>query len=123
MKREESLFEETKPECVEKGGETKKPNSASLFEAIEGFAETAYMSGMCRIHKNRGLSVVDGLNELTIEKGILDIKLMDRPFVGGGDAQNDPNGCGLHNGAKSFPIVHTLLLSEPTEHPSSFVPC
>jgi hypothetical protein len=57
-----------------------------------------------------------------MEKGIVDVELMDRPVLSDGNGQNCPNSCRLDNRTESLTVVDTGALGEAPEHPTCFVP-
>jgi hypothetical protein len=47
--------------------------------------------GMCGVNKDRRLRIVHSLIKVVVEEGVLHVKLMDRPGVGGSNAEDDLN--------------------------------
>jgi hypothetical protein len=83
----------------------------------------ANMGRMGGVKKARGLLTKDGLIEMTVKKGILDIELMDRPGLHGGEAQNEADGGGLHHRTEGLGIINPVLLGETANDPTGLVPC
>jgi len=67
--------------CMQKPTKVMKPNLRSLFQAINGFLETAHMMGETGVHKTRRLKHENLLGKNAMQKGILNVKLTNRPFA------------------------------------------
>jgi len=74
-----------------------------------------------RVDESRWLLAVDGLLQVTVNKGVLHIELMDQPEVGGGDAEDDTNRCRFDNQTEGLVVVDAVLLGEAADHPASLV--
>jgi hypothetical protein len=116
-------FRGDKTNGVKEVGEAEKPSAGRLFETVKGFFEATNVVGVGGVEETRRLGAVDGLSELTVEEGIFDIKLMNGPLFGSGNAEDDANGGWFDNGTEGFTVIHTSLLSEATQYPSSLVAC
>jgi hypothetical protein len=73
------------------------------------------------VNKARRLLTINCLYQSAMEKSILHIHLMNRPVMRESHRKNHPDGSWLDSRAKSFTIVHPMLLSKTTEDPLSFV--
>jgi hypothetical protein len=80
-----------------------------------------HMSREGGVNKARGLLTIYRFLEITMEKGVLDIHLMNGPGVRGGKTKQKANSGGLHNGTEGLIIINTVLLCETTHDPPSFV--
>jgi hypothetical protein len=80
------------------------------------------MVGVARINKVRGLLTVDLLVKIAIEKGVLDIELVDRPRPRDGDAEDDADRGRLGDGTKRLVKVDARLLREAPDNPPRLVP-
>jgi hypothetical protein len=76
------------------------PSTRSLLQAIERLVEMKDMVRMIRIHKTERMLTVDDLINIAIEKGILDVKLTNRPGAGDVKMENQSNLAGLTTGLK-----------------------
>jgi hypothetical protein len=56
-------------------------NNGGLFEAVERFEEATNMCRMLRADETRGLLTIHNLIEMSMEKGIFNVELMNRPRV------------------------------------------
>jgi hypothetical protein len=56
-------------------------NNGGLFEAVERFEEATNMCRMSRVDETRGLLTIHNLIEMSMEKGIFNVELMNRPRV------------------------------------------
>jgi hypothetical protein len=64
---------------------------------------------------------VDLLVKISMEKGVLNIELMNGPRSRDGDTEDDADrGC-LDDGTEGLIKVYPRLLREATDHPSSLV--
>lgn len=86
------------------------PRTGSLLQAIEGLLQQTDMIRCKGVDEARRLLAVDGLLKTAMEKGILDIKLVDRPTLRGGDAEDDVDRGRFDNRAECLTVVHTMLL-------------
>ena len=59
------------------------------------------------------LLAIDGLLKTAMEKGILGIKLVDRPPLRGSDAKDDTDEC--------LVVVHVVLMGVTTNDPASLM--
>jgi hypothetical protein len=92
-----------------------------LLQAIERLVEMTDMLRLIRIHKTRWLLTVDNLINVAMEKGILDIKLPNRPGAGDGKVENHTNHGRLDNRMEGLIIVTSGTLREATNNPASFI--
>lgn len=67
------------------------PGTWHLLKSIDGFVEVANMVWVQRIEKYRKLLHKDLLTQLSMQEGIINIKLAQRPTVRNNNAKNDPN--------------------------------
>jgi hypothetical protein len=93
-----------------------------LLQAIEGFVQTTYVLRPAGVDESGRLLAIDNLVESAIEKGILDVKLTDRPGAGDGDVEDKPNGGGLDDGAESLVVVDARTLGEATKNLACLAP-
>ena len=75
------------------------------------------MGGVGGVNEARGLLAVDSLSEITMEKGIFDVHLSDRPMMRSSEAEDDADRSRFDDGAKGLPVVNLGLLCEATDHP------
>jgi hypothetical protein len=61
------------------------------------------------------------LTQLTIEKGVLNIKLRHRPVANRGDSKKSAHSGHMSHRSKSLIIVTTLLLLKATSHKTRFI--
>ena len=88
-----------------------------------GLLKKAHMVRKGFVDKARRLREIHRFMEITMQEGILDIKLMDGPCLRGGNTEHDMDSSGFDHRAEGFIIVHTLTLGEATHHPTCFVAC
>jgi hypothetical protein len=62
-------------------GKPLKPSTGCLFNTIERLLKFANMGGKTRVNKTRGFLAIDIFGEVTMEKGVFDIKLVDGPLL------------------------------------------
>jgi hypothetical protein len=60
-------------------GEALVPHTRSLLESIEGLVESTDMLRPRRVDEARWLLTIDHLIKIAMEKGVLDVELMNRP--------------------------------------------
>ena len=83
-------------------GKSVKPGLRGLFQAIQRLMQPVDMVRELMIHIAKGLGHVDFLLQKTMEKGIGDIQLPERPMK---------THCSwFHNRTECLSIVHTNLL-------------
>ena len=76
----------------------------------------------CRwVDEARRLLAVDSLLKTAMEKGILDIKPMDRPRPQGGDAEDAADRGQFDNRAECLIVVHVVLLGVTANSPLSLM--
>jgi hypothetical protein len=63
-----------------------------LLETVERLVKMADVIRAAGINKPWGLLIVDNFIKSTVEEGILDIKLANRPRAGDGKLQNEMDG-------------------------------
>jgi hypothetical protein len=100
-------------------GETLKPSTRGLFQAIKRAPKTANHPIGNRIPRRR--LHVNLLTQLAIEKGILNIKLRHRPVANRGDSKKSAHSGHMSHGSKSLIIVTVLLLLKTTSHKTRFI--
>ena len=100
-------------------GKTLKPSPRSLLKAIEGMSQLTNKTIRHRV--TWGWLHIDFLSELTIEDGILDVQLRDRPLTNGCNSKKSPNSSHVSNRSKGLLIVMTMLLLETMCHKASLV--
>jgi hypothetical protein len=61
------------------GYKTLVPRTRGLLQTIEGLVQTTDMIRMRLVNETRGLLVIHHFLEIAMKKGILDIKLSNRP--------------------------------------------
>jgi hypothetical protein len=99
-----------------------KPGTRGLFETIEGFVKSTYVSRSLGVNETGGLLAVDNFVEMTMKKGVFDIKLVDRPGVRESKREDDANGGGWFNDrTKSLIEVDSRLLRKPADHPAGLM--
>jgi len=103
------------------GGETLKPSPRGLFETVQRFLKKTDMIRGSRIFEAKRLLTVDCFMKRTMKKSIFDIKLVNRPGGGSGDAKNRANGARFDYRRKSLIIIYAMLLRESATDPASFV--
>ena len=79
------------------------------------------MVGEASVDEARRLLAVDLLVKIAMEKGILDVELVDGPRPRDGDAEDDADRGRLDDGAKRLVEIDPGLLREPADHPPSLV--
>jgi hypothetical protein len=82
--------------------------------------ETTDVVRMSGINKTRRLLTVNHFVKVAVEKGILDIKLTDRPITGDSDAEDEAYGFKLGNRTKGLVVVDAWALRVATDDPTSF---
>ena len=97
------------------------PGSGSLLEAVQRLVEPADMVGVAGVDEAGRLLAVHLLVKSAVEEGVLDVKLVDRPGVRQGDAQDDADRGWLDDGAESLVEVDAGLLREAAHYPASLV--
>ena len=65
---------------------------------------------------------MDLLREMTIEKGIIYIKLAKSPLAIEGNAKHSTDGDGIYHGTKSLGKVNVQLLVKTFSNKASFIP-
>ena len=79
------------------------------------------MIGLGGVNKPSRLDAVDCLIQGAMEKGILHIKLVNRPGARQSQSENHPDGGWLDNWTEGFIVVNAWPLCEPAEDLASFV--
>jgi hypothetical protein len=95
-------------------GKTLKPSPRSLIKAIEGMTQSTNKTIRHRI--SWGWLHIDFLSELTIEKGVLDVQLRDRPLTNGYNNKKGPNSSHVSHRSKGLLIINIVLLLETPCH-------
>lgn len=76
----------------------------------------------CRgVDKPRWLLAIDHLIQMTMEKCILDIQLMDRLGMRNGNAEDGADGRWLDHRTEGLVVVYPMLLRKPADNPLSLV--
>jgi len=97
--------------------ETLKPGARGLFKAIEGAPKA----------KDRANRVprwwlhINLLTQLSIEKGVLDIKLRHRPITNRSHSEKSADSGHVGYGSERLIIIAAVLLLKATSHKTSFV--
>jgi hypothetical protein len=99
-------------------GKVLKPGTRSLLEAVKRAMQPANHTIRDRVPW-RWLHV--DLTQLTIKKGILDIKLENGPLSNRSNNKKSPNSGHVGNRGKSLIIVTTVLLLKTTRHKTILV--
>jgi hypothetical protein len=99
--------------------ETLKPGTRGLFQAIKRAPKTADHPIRNRIPWRR--LHINLLTQLTIEKGVLNIKLRHGPVANRGDPKKSAHSSHMSHGSKSLIIVMALLLLKATSHKTRFI--
>jgi hypothetical protein len=94
--------------------ETLKPGARGLFQAIKRAPKIAEHPIRNRIPRRR--LHINLLTQLTIEKGVLNIKLRHRPVANRCDNKKSAHSGHMSHMSKSLIIVTTLLLLKATSH-------
>lgn len=103
----------------DKSCETIVPSSRCLFETVEGLTKKAYMVRKLRVTVARRL--VHSFVEVTMKKGVFDIKLVNRPIIIKGKSENCADSAWFHNGAESFIAINAKFLRAIVHNEASFV--
>ena len=98
-----------------------KPSPGCLFETIKGLMQFANISRISCIHITKKLLHVNLLLEVTMEKGIRDIKLSQRLIAIDSNGKNQFDCSWLDHWTESLQIVNTNLLMKYLGYKSSFV--
>jgi hypothetical protein len=100
-------------------GETLKPGARGLFQAIKRAPKTADHPIWNRIPRRR--LHINLLMQLTIEKGVLNIKLRHGPVANRGDSKKSAHSGHMSHRSKSLIIVMALLLLKTMSHKTRFI--
>lgn len=87
-----------------------KPLSRGLFDAMERFTQLAHLIKKLRVFEAWWLFYVDLLSQISVEKHIGHIQLVDEPIDIDGNGQQKMNSCDFDHRAESFMEVNALLL-------------
>jgi hypothetical protein len=109
------------PEPMRVVGEALVPRPGSLLQAVERLVKPADMVGASRVDEARWLLTVNLLVKSAMEKGILDIKLMNQPSTRSRNAEDDADSGGLNDRTKSLVEVNPGLLREAPYDPACLV--
>src|SRR4051812_42232268 len=96
-----------------------KPGTRGLFEAVKRTSKTTNHPLRNRVPRRR--LHINLLTQLTIEKGILNIKLGHRPVTNRSNSKKSTHSGHMSNGSKGLIIVTTMLLLKPTSHKTRFI--
>jgi hypothetical protein len=100
-------------------GKTLKPGARGLFQAIKRAPKTADHPIRNRIPRRR--LHINLLTQLTIEKGVLKIKLRHRPVANRCDSKKSAHSGHMSHRSKSLIIVTALLLLKAMSHKTRFI--
>jgi hypothetical protein len=100
-------------------GKTLKPGARGLFQAIKRAPKMVDHPIRNRIPQTR--LHINLLTQLTIEKGVLNIKLRYRPVANRGDNKKSAHSGHMSHRSKSLIIVMALLLLKATSHKMRFI--
>lgn len=76
---------------------------------------------MSRINETGRLTAIYRLNESSMEKGILDIQLINWQRTGESECKNSMDGSGLHDRTERLIVVNPRTLSNASKKPASLV--
>jgi hypothetical protein len=93
------------------------PCTECLFQTIQGLVEPTNKIWMSKVFESRWLGTVDCLDEHAMEKGILDIKLMDRPSARDCKRHHSTNCGRLDNGTESLTKINRKAFRVTTNPP------
>jgi hypothetical protein len=68
------------------------------------------------------LLAVDALDEVVVQKCVVDVHLVHRPVTSGSNGENSLNGGILDDGTEGLVEVHARALGETADDPARFVP-
>jgi len=94
----------------------------SLLQPVERLVEMANKLWMGGILKTRRLYTIDCLLQGAVKKGILHIKLMNRPTTRESQREDCPHSSGLHNPAENLIEIHARPLGETPKNLASLIP-
>ena len=97
------------------------PGARGLLQTIQRALQQANMIRTYRINKTRRLLAVNRLLQMTMEKSILHIKLVDWPGSRSSDADDDSYHGRFDDGAERLVVVDAVALREPANHPTRLV--
>jgi hypothetical protein len=100
-------------------GKMLKPGARGLFQAIKRAPKTEDHPIRNRIPQRR--LHINLLTQLTIEKGVLNIKLRHRPVANRGDSKKSVHSGHMSHRSKTLIIVTALLLLKATSHKTRFI--
>jgi len=100
-------------------GKTLEPSTRSLLKTIEGTTQPTNHPIQNEVPW-RWLHI-DFLTELTIEEGVLDIQLRNRPLTNRSNCKKSLNSSHVSDRSEGLLIVMTLLLLEAARHKTSLV--
>ena len=89
-----------------------KPRPGGLFQAIKSFEQFAYFV-FVGWNKAWWLSHIYSFLKVSMQKGIVDIHLMNRPMLRNHKGQNSSNRCWLNHWTKGFFKIKPLSLMIP----------
>lgn len=79
------------------------------------------MIRVTRVSETKWLSLIDFFSEVSMKKGILDVKLVDRPSIIDHKAENSADCSRLGDGAEGLVIVNVSLLIKAFGNKACFV--
>jgi len=97
------------------------PSSRGLLQPIQGLVETTNEVRMGKILKTKRRHIVYCLSKHSMQEGILDIKMMDRPPTRESQREDCPNSGRLHHRAEGLQEIHAGSLRETAENPAHLV--
>jgi hypothetical protein len=118
-KKSRIMIARLKASINENRGEALEPSARSLLKTIEGTTQPT--NRPIRNGVPRRWLHIDFLTKLTIEEGVLDIQLRNRPLTNRGNSEKGPNSGHVSNRSKSLLVVNTILLLETTRHKASLI--
>ena len=96
-----------------------KPRLWRLLESIQGLAQEADIIGMSFVDEAGGLLIVHCLREIAVEKGVLDVELVNWPVASSCQVQDGADGRLLYNQRECLVEVEAGALREASDHPAS----
>jgi hypothetical protein len=100
-------------------GEPLEPGTRGLFKTIERAAKSADHTIRNRVPW--GWLHINLLTQLTIEKGVLNVKLRHRPMTNRSDSKESADSGHVGHRSECLIIIAAMLLLKTTSHKTSFV--
>jgi hypothetical protein len=98
----------------------KEPGPRRLFEPVQGLDKLTHMVRPILVDEAGRLVAVDAFREITMEKGVFDVELVDKPPPCRREVQYSPDGGRLHHRGERLVEVDARSLREPADNPPSF---